>query len=293
MSNPTPMPSDVAARTGAAIRSLTTAQLADLVASSQRIQKRVLPLCWDVVKTADPALAETLDDLHATSVREDLPRFEALAAQHVQAISRAVKEPAGRATAGLIIGALIIGTLTLLAVLSGTTSPAVPAWGFLAAGMLVAGFVTGRRVAARNGNWMFADPGLAACTVWDAGIDAAAATALASRAGTAGLTPDVLRALTTVWTGAGLDTALLVPLPAVATEPLVTALLAATPAVPAKPAVKRAPRTTLAAKRTAAATKTSTAKTTTAPATPNRPAARRTPAPAVTAPEPVKMPATV
>ncbi|HEX9088653.1 MAG TPA: hypothetical protein VF867_14125 [Arthrobacter sp.] len=273
MSNPTTMPSDVAARTGAAIRSLTAVQLADLMASSQQIQKRVLPLCWDVVKTADPALAEALDELHFTSVEQDMPRFDALAAQHVQAIARSVKEPAGRATAGLIVGALIIGTLTLLASLAGTTGPAVTAWGLLAAGMLIAGLATGRRVAALTGNWMFANAGLAACTVWDAGIDAAAATALASRAGTAGLTPDVLRALTAVWTRAGLDTALLVPAPIVVEAP-----------VPAKPAVKRAPRTRGAtpAKRPVTARpvapKASPAKTTAAPAAPKRPAVKRTPA---------------
>jgi len=233
MSNLAPMPSDVAARTGEAIRSLTTRQLADLMSSSELLQKRVLPVCWDTVKTADPALAKALDDLHATASEEDLPRFEALATEHEETMARAVKTPTGRATAGLIICSLLLGATTLMSALAGAPEPNIITVSLISAAMLISGFITGRRIAHRNGNWMFSDAGLAAFSIWDAGIDAAAATALAPRAGTAGLTPDILRALTAVWIGAGLSTDLLVP-------PVRTVVVELVP--PAKTAVKRPPR---------------------------------------------------
>jgi hypothetical protein len=82
--------------------------------------------------------------------------------------------------------------------------------------VLVAAYIGGRRLS-RSGNWMLADPEAAATIVWDAGIDAAAATAL--RSGRDGLTPDVLRALSAVWTGAGLDANELTPPPKPAPAP--------------------------------------------------------------------------
>jgi len=203
-----PAPADIAAHAATTIRSLTDEQLLAIMSSSQNVQKRVLGHCWATVCTAAPELAGTLDDLHSTETAKDLPRFEALAAAHDEQISQVVKGPKGKLTAALIIGAFIVAAVTGLAVLAGFSSvPVLVSGAALAAGMLVAGYVTGHRLSQRSVNWMFADPGLAASIVWDAGIDAAAAAALSSRAGTDGLTPDVLRALSIVWTGAGLDTA--------------------------------------------------------------------------------------
>lgn len=276
MSNPTPMPSEVAAHTAATIRSLTASQLADLMASSQKLQKRILPVCWDAVRTADPALADTLDALHASDTETDMPRFEALKSQHEASLDTAVKTPAGKATAGLIVGSLLVAAITIMAVFAGGPVSAIIAWALVSAGMLTAGILTGVRLARRSGNWMFSDPGLAASTVWDAGVDAAAAVALMHRSGTAGLTPDVLRALTSVWSGAGLPLTLLtVPAPVIA-APVVVA-----PAVAAKPVVKRAPRATSAAasaRRPAVkpAPKPAPKAVTTATA-PKRPAAKRVP----------------
>lgn len=200
------MPADVAARTSAAIRSLTDEQLAAVMISSRKIQKRVLPACWSAVKTAAPELAVALDELHARETEADLTRFEALAADHEKQIARAVKGSTGQATAALIIASFIFAAITGATFLAGLISvPFLIAGAGLSAGLLVAGYLVGRRLHLQSGNWMFADPFLAAWTVWDAGIDAAAATALSGRSGRDGLTPDVLRALSAIWTGAGLD----------------------------------------------------------------------------------------
>jgi hypothetical protein len=207
-----PRPADVAARTSAAIRSLTDEQIVAVMTSSQRIEKRVLPNCWGTVKKAAPDLAGALDELHSRELADDLPRFEAMAAEHEKQLSKAVNGRAGKITAILVIAAILFGiatiTLGLTAVIG---SPVVIAGAALSVGLFISGFVTGSRLAHRSGNWLLADPEAAASIVWDAGIDAAAATALKNRAGQDGLTPDVLRALSAVWAGAGLDTTLLTP----------------------------------------------------------------------------------
>lgn len=215
-----PRPADVAARASAAILSLTDEQLVAVMHSSRTVQKRVLPNCWETVKTAAPDLAAALDELHARESRDDLARFEALAAAHHKQLSKAVKGRAGKTTAGLVVTAVVLGlaTATLgLAGVIGTTL--IVAGSTLAAVLFLAGFIAGNRIAQRTGNWLFADPEAAASIVWDAGIDAAAANALTARTGQDGLTPDVLRALSSIWTGAGLDTAQFTPPPKPAPAP--------------------------------------------------------------------------
>jgi Flp pilus assembly protein TadB len=206
-----PTPADVAATTSAAIRSLTDEQIVAIMHSSQKTQRRVLPNCWDTVKTAAPDLALALDDLHAIETSKDLPRFEALAADHERQIGKAVKSGAGKGTAALVMAGAVIGALTAVLGLAGIGMPFVAGGSALAGALLLSGYATGNRLARRNGNWLVADPGAAASIVWDAGIDAAAATALKGRAGQDGLTPDVLRALSSVWTRAGLDPGALTP----------------------------------------------------------------------------------
>jgi hypothetical protein len=207
-----PRPADIAARTSATIRSLTDDQLAAVMTSSQRQGKRALPDCWATVKTAAPELASTLDDLHAREIAEDLPRFEALASQHEKQLNRAVKGRDGQLTALSVLAAFVVGIATAILGLTGVISaPFLIAGATVSVGLLAWAYIKGRRLARESGNWLFANPEAAAAIVWDAGIDAAAATALRSRAGTSGLTSDVLASLSAVWTDAGLDTALLAP----------------------------------------------------------------------------------
>lgn len=212
MSTIMPTPADVAAATYAAIRSLTDNQIAAIMHSSQVTQRRVLPNCWDTVKTAAPDLALALDELHATGVPKDLPRFQALAADHEQQMGDAVKSRAGKGTASLVVTGLLLGVLTAVIGLAGIAGTLIVAGGaLLSAAMLLGGYAVGSRIAHRSGNWLLADPEAAASIVWDAGIDAAAATALLYRTGQDGLTSDVLCALSSVWIRAGLDTRALIP----------------------------------------------------------------------------------
>lgn len=207
-----PTPADVAATASAAIRSLTDSQIVAIMHSSQQTQRRVLPNCWDTVKTAAPDLARALDTLHEDEVTKDLPRFEALAADHDKQMARATKSRTGKLAAGLVFAAALLGLLTAALGLTGAAgSPLIIAGSGLAAALLLGAYAAGRRLARRSGNWLVADPEAAASIVWDAGIDAAAATALKDRAGQDGLTPDILRALSSVWTRAGLDPDTLTP----------------------------------------------------------------------------------
>lgn len=207
-----PAPADVAAAASAAILSLTDEQIVAIMHSSQETRRRFLPNCWDTVKAAAPDLALALDELHASGAPKDLPRFEALAADHRKQIGKATQTRAGKATACLVIGAVLFGTLTAVLGLSGIAgTPIVAGGSFLAVALLMGGYAAGRRLARRSGNWLVADPDAAASIVWDAGIDAAAATALKHRTGQDGLTPDVLCALSSVWTRAGLGAGALTP----------------------------------------------------------------------------------
>lgn len=203
-----PMPADVASRASAAIRSLTDEQLASVVTASRRRRKRALPACWSEVQKAAPELADTLDDLHAREITDDLPRFEALAAEHEKQLGMAVRGPAGKLTALSAIAAPLLGVTTTIFSLTGAINLASAIIGAsLTIVLLAASYTGGRRLARRTGRWMFADPEAAAAIVWDAGIDAAAATALSGSSTPAdGVTPDALRTLSAVWTGAGLDT---------------------------------------------------------------------------------------
>lgn len=207
-----PRPADIAARTSATIRSLTDEQLVAVMSSSQRQKRRALPDCWDTVKTAAPDLASTLDDLHAREITDDLPRFQALAAAHEKQLNRAVAGRDGKLTALTVLAAFVVGIATAILGLTGVIStPVIIAGGVVSAGFMIWGYIIGRRLARDSGNWLFADPEAAAAIVWDAGIDAAAATALRGRSGNSGLTPAIIGSLSAVWTGAGLDTALLTP----------------------------------------------------------------------------------
>lgn len=204
-----PMSADIASRASAAIRSLTDQQLASVVLASRGIKRRkhALPRCWSEVQRAAPELADTLDDLHAREIAEDLPRFEALAAEHEKQLTRAVKGRAGKLTALLAIGAPVLGAATtILSVTGAFNLPATVIGAILTVVLFAASYTGGRRLARGTGSWMFADPEAAAAIVWDAGIDAAAATALAGGSAPDGVTPDALRTLSAVWTGAGLET---------------------------------------------------------------------------------------
>lgn len=62
-----PRPADIAAWAAAAVRSLTDEQIAAVMTSSRRVQRRrrALPDSWATVTKVAPELASTLDDLHA------------------------------------------------------------------------------------------------------------------------------------------------------------------------------------------------------------------------------------
>lgn len=212
MTTITPAPADVAATASAAIRSLNDSQIVAIMHSSRQTQRRVLPNCWDTVKTAAPDLAHVLDSLHENEVPKDLPRFEALAANHDREMARAAKSRTGKVAAGLVFTAALIGLLTAVLGLIGAAGlPLIITGSSLTAALLLGAYAAGRRLAHRNGNWLVADPEAAASIVWDAGIDAAAAATLKDRTGQDGLTPDVLGALSSVWTRAGLDPRTLIP----------------------------------------------------------------------------------
>lgn len=202
-----PIPADVASRTSAAIRSLTDVQLASVLTASKRRRKRTLPACWSEVQNAAPELAGTLDELHARAITEDLPRFQALAAEHKQQLGIAVKGRDGKLIAVAAIAAPVLAAATIILTLTGAINAAGAIIGaVLTIMLLAASYAGGRRLSRRTGRWMFADPEAAAAIVWDAGIDAAAATALSGSPSPGAVTPHALRTLSAVWTGAGLDT---------------------------------------------------------------------------------------
>lgn len=205
---PVPLPAEVATRAVLAIRSLTDEQLAAVMASSRKIKKRrrALPICWSTVTVAAPELARAMDDLHASEISNDLPRFEALAENHENRLARAMKGRTGKLTALSVLAAFIAGiAAAVLGIAEVISLPATVFGGVLSAGLFASAYIGGRRLARQGGSWMFADPKAAAAIVWDAGIDATTAAALAGRAGSDGLTPKVLQTLCAVWKGAGLE----------------------------------------------------------------------------------------
>lgn len=144
---------------------------------------------------------------------QDLPRFEALAARHRANLARALTGTVGKRTALLVIAAGIT-SLATIALSFVFFNLALTILGTVAAaGLFGAAYIGGGRLAKTSDLWMFADSEWAVGIAWHAGIDAAAATALAEASGQGGLTPDILRALSAVWTGAGLSTAALAASP--------------------------------------------------------------------------------
>lgn len=238
MSPSTSQPARVAVRTATAVRKLTTDQIQAIMEASGHREGRVLPILWETVRVADPALVHTLDEMHAKNAAADLPRFEALRALHTENIAAAATGPAGRRLAGLAVGALLLAPGSVLAMTIGMISASAMIGGIVLS-LVMAGFAlrAGRRIAASIPTRVFADPHHAASIVWDTAVDAAASAALRPREGEAGLTPDVLGALSSTWTSAGLSLDLLVP---VVRAPRAKATAGATPARAA--ATKRAPK---------------------------------------------------
>jgi hypothetical protein len=209
----TAVPSRVATRTATAVKNLTTEQLHAILVASTTRSARVFPVLWDTVRAADPVLAETLDNLHAEKAPADLARFEALQQLHQENIAAATKTRAGRIIAAQAIGGGTLVLLSIFAAIVGMVSFGVAVSGVVIAAYLVfKAFKSGRNLADQLPTRLFADAELAASIVWDTAVDAAAAAALRHRAGEAGLTPDVLRALSLTWTNAGLPLDALVPI---------------------------------------------------------------------------------
>lgn len=211
---PTPvMPSRVAARTATAVAKLSPEQLHAILIASTHRSGRILTNLWDTVRVADPVLADTLDDLHARKAPEDsATRFAALQELHAENVAAVAKTRTGRRVAARIWGAFVLAVASVLAGLVGILSVGLAASGLAVAAVLaVAGVRAGQRMAESLPTRKFSDPELAASIVWDTAVDAAASAALRHREGEAGLTPDVLRALSLTWTSAGLSLDLLVP----------------------------------------------------------------------------------
>lgn len=206
-----PRPADVVAQAAVAIKSLTDEQIVAVTLSARRANRKKLARCWEVVELNAPDLAAALDDLHAREIDESLPRFEALAAEHSKQHALAVTGRAGKATALLAIAALVTGTTTAILALTSVTGDALTvAGGIMTAGLLLAAYIGGQRLA-QSGQWMLADPESSVAIVWDAGIDAAAVAALSGRVGEDGLTREVLDRLSAAWSGAGLEQIQLAP----------------------------------------------------------------------------------
>jgi hypothetical protein len=237
-------PARVPVRTAAAVKELTTEQLHAILDASTRRSSRVLPVLWDTVRTADPKLSATLDELHADESEADLPRFIELSRLHQQNLSAATKSGTGKLIAARVVGAGLLAVGAILAGLAGIIVPGLAASAVvLSAFLYVGAFRAGRRMVDSLPTSVFANPHAAASIVWDAAVDASAAVVLEPRAGEAGLTPDVMKALAITWTSAGLSLDLLRQPPA----PKATARKAPAPKAPgAKPAARRpgAKRTT-------------------------------------------------
>jgi hypothetical protein len=208
----TAVPSRVATRTATAVKNLTTEQLHAILVASTKRSGRVFPVIWNTVRVAAPDLVEALDSLHAEKALADLPRFEALQRLHEKNVDAAVKTRAGRIIAARVIGAAILAPLAILTALMGVVSAGIAVSGVvIAAYMAFKAFQAGRKLTDQLPTALFANAELAASIVWDTAVDAAAAVALRHRAGEAGLTPDVLKALSSTWTNAGLSLDALIP----------------------------------------------------------------------------------
>ncbi|MET4144090.1 hypothetical protein [Arthrobacter sp. UYCo732] len=204
-----PGAADIAARTATAIRSLNDGQIAAILTSSRRVARRRsrLPEGWATLTKAAPELANTMDDLHAREIINDLPRFEALAKAHAKQLDGAVTTRTGKLTALSVLAAAVLGVITTILGLTGVIHhPLTVAGAGLTGGLLVAAYIGGHLLSRQDESWMFADPEAAAAIVWDAGIDAAAAAALTGRSGSDGITRELLLTLGAVWAGAGLGT---------------------------------------------------------------------------------------
>lgn len=206
------LPSSIAARTAEAVKNLSTDQLHSiLIASSQR-SGRVLPVLWETARAADPVLVQTLDDLHDKEAPADTPRFEALRELHEKNLGAAVKTRTGRMIAVQAVTGIALVPASVIAAIVGALSFGIAVSGVVVGTyLLVRAFQSARKLTNEIPTRMFGDPGLAVSLVWDAAVDAAASAALRHREGEAGLTPDVLRALSFTWTGAGLPLDLLLP----------------------------------------------------------------------------------
>lgn len=208
----TSQPARVAVRTAAAVRKLNAEQMLAIMEAAGRREGRVLPVLWETVRVADPALVHTLDEMHARNAAADLPRFDALRDLHTANIATAASGPAGRRLAALAVGALLLIPGSIVAAMIGMIGTGTMAAGLAAALLLgVLAYRSGRRIAHSIPTRVFADPEHAASVIWDTATDAAASAALRYREGEAGLTPDVLDALASTWTNAGLSLDLLVP----------------------------------------------------------------------------------
>lgn len=208
----TAVPSRVATRTATAVKNLTTAQIHAILVASTKRSARVLPMLWDTVRAADPALVDALDTLHADKAPADLPRFEALQQLHQENIAAAAKTRAGRLIAARAVGGGVLAVLSVIAAIVGMVSSGIAISGVVIAAYLVfRAYQSGKKLADQLPTRLFANAELAASLVWDTAVDAAAAAALRHRAGEAGLTPDVLGALSSTWTNAGLSMEALVP----------------------------------------------------------------------------------
>ncbi len=228
------MPSRVATRTATAVKNLTTEQLHAILVASTKRSARVFPVLWDTVRVADPDLVEALDNLHAVKAPADLPRFEALQELHQENVAAAAKTRAGRLIAAQAVGAGILAPLAIFAAIIGMISTGIAVSGVvIAAYLLLRAYQSGRKLADRLPTRLFANAELAASLVWDTAVDAAAAAALRHRVGEAGLTPDVLNALSSTWTNAGLSLDSLIP---VTRAPRGTATAAKRPAKSVKKA---------------------------------------------------------
>jgi hypothetical protein len=249
------LPARVAVRTAAAVKELTPEQIRAILDASTRRSSRVLPVLWDTVRTADGELSATLDELHATESDADLPRFIELSRLHQQNLNTATKSTAGKLIAARVIGAGFLAVGAVLAAMASIILPALAVSAVVVSAFLYVGaFRAGRRLVDSLPTSVFANPVAASSIVWDAAVDAAAAAALEPRAGEAGLTPDVMKALALTWTSAGLSLDLLKP-------PAPKAPVRKTPATKApaaktatrRPAVKRTPKTAPAVQEPAAA----------------------------------------
>lgn len=216
----TSLPSLVATQAAEAVKNLSTDQLHDILIASTQRSGRVLPVAWDAVRVADPDLAQTLDDLHDRESPADLPRFEVLKKLHDKNLAAAVKTRTGRLIAFQAVTGLVMAPASIIAAFTGALSLGIAVSGVVVGAYLVyRAFQSARKLTDAIPTRMFGDPELAVSLVWDTAVDAAASAALRYREGEAGLTPDVLNALSSTWTGAGLSLELLVP-PAPVSEPV-------------------------------------------------------------------------